>query len=260
MTRKEPSKINWVYQKWPKGTVATLKRLNDLGVSSKLANWHVRSGWLEDFGTGAFIQPGSKVNWQGALYALQTQLGMTIHVGGRSSLELQGLSHYVPLGELKKILLISDKPEQIPSWFRNRKWDAVLEYIRMSLFMSIPPEASTESDCGGFKIVISNAERAIMEQMYLAKQNEDIEYVYQLMEGLTTLRPNIVQNLLENCCSVKVKRLFLWSAETAGHGWFSRLDISKIDLGKGKRQIYHGGQFNQRYQITVPKQEESPGV
>lgn len=81
MTRKEPSKINWVYQKWPKGTVATLKWLNDLGVSSKLANWHVRSGWLEDFGTGAFIQPGDKVDWQGALYALQAQLGMTIHVG-----------------------------------------------------------------------------------------------------------------------------------------------------------------------------------
>ena len=260
MTRKEPSKINWVYQKWPKGTVATLKWLNDLGVSSKLANWHVRSGWLEDFGTGAFVQPGDKVDWQGALYALQAQLGMTIHVGGRSSLELQGLSHYVPLGKKKKVILISDKPEQIPAWFRNRQWDATLDYLRMSLFLSIPLEASTKSDHGGFKIVLSSAERAIMEQMYLAKQNEDIEYVYQLMEGLVTLRPDVVQDLLEKCRSVKVKRLFLWSAETAGHSWFSRLDTTRIDLGKGKRQIYHGGQFNQRYQITVPKQEELPGV
>jgi len=260
MTSKEPSKINWVYQKWPKGTVATLKWLNELGVSSKLANWHVRSGWLEDFGIGAFVQPGDQVSWQGGLYALQTQLGMTVHVGGITSLELQGLSHYVPLGEQKKVILISDKPEQSPAWFRNKKWDALIEYTRMMLFTSIPSEAMTKLECGGFEISLSSAERAIMEQIYMARSNEDMEYVYQLMEGLNTLRPNVVQELLENSRSAKVTRFFLWCAETAGHGWFSRLDPSLIDFGKGKRQIYKGGQFNQRYQITVPKLGELPGV
>jgi len=260
MTSKEPSKINWVYQKWPKRTVATLVWLKELGVSDKLANWHVRSGWLEKFGAGAFIQPGDHVNWQGGLYALQSQLSLSIHVGGRSALELQGLSHYVPLGEHKKVILISDKPEQLPAWFRNKKWDDAIECRRMSLFKSIPVEAVTESDCGGFSVAVSSAERAIMEQMYLASLNDDIDQVHQLMEGLTTLRPGVVHELLENCRSVKVKRLFLWSAETAGHGWFSRLDTHKIDMGKGKRQIYQGGQLNQRYQITVPKQGDLPGV
>lgn len=170
------------------------------------------------------------------------------------------MSHFVPLGHRKEIFLISDKPEQIPPWFRNKRWEAELKYLRMSLFVSIPQEASIKSGHEGFKIVISSAERAIMEQMYLVKKNEDVEYAYQLMEGLVTLRPDVVQDLLEKCRSVKVKRLFLWSAETAGHSWFSRLDTTRIDLGKGKRQIYHGGQFNQRYQITVPKQEELPGV
>jgi hypothetical protein len=257
MTSKEPSKINWVYQKWPKRTVATLVWLKGLGVSIKLANWHVRSGWLEDFGAGAFIQPGDQVSWQGGLYALQAQLGMTIHAGGRTALELQGLSHYVPLGEHKKVILISNKPEQIPAWFRNKNWDALVELIRMSLFTSIPPEAVSKSDCGGFEIVMSSSERAVMEQMYLAKSNEDIEHVYQLMEGLNTLRPGVIQELLENCRSVKVKRLFLWSAESVGHDWFSRLDTSRIDLGKGS---ISGGLFNQHYQITVPKQGELTGV
>jgi hypothetical protein len=80
------------------------------------------------------------------------------------------------------------------------------------------------------------------------------------MEGLSTLRPNVAQVLLENCRSAKANRLFLWSAETAGHAWFGRLNSTRINLGKGKRQIYKGGQFNQRYQITVPKVEEPPGV
>ena len=58
----------------------------------------------------------------------------------------------------------------------------------------------------------------------------------------------------------KVKRLFLWAAESAGHDWFSRLAPERIDLGKGKRSVYSGGRFDAKYQITVPKQEESPIV
>ena len=73
------------------------------------------------------------------------------------------------------------------------------------------------------------------------------------MEGLGTLRPQVVQGLLECCRSIRVKRLFLWSAETYQHTWVSRLDKSRIEFGQGKRQIYNGGQFNRMYQITVPK-------
>jgi len=115
-------------------------------------------------------------------------------------------------------------------------------------------------DCGGFEVIMSSAERAVMEQMRKAGSNADIKHAYQLMEGLSTLRPYLVQELLENCRSVKVKRLFLWSAEKAGHDWFERLESSRVDLGKGKRQIYKGGQFNKKYQITVPQRKELPGV
>lgn len=252
--------MNQVFRKWPQGTVATQAWLSHLGVSNKLANWHVGSGWLARFGTGAFIQGGDQVEWQGALYALQTQLSMTVHVGGRTALELLGLSHFVPLGRQKKIVLISDTPEQLPSWFRKHRWKAILEHRCISLFKHVPQDAVTMLDCGGFEVVMSSAERGIMEQMRLTKTNEDIEHIYQLMGGLTTLRPNVVQQLLENCRSVKVKRLFLWSAESVGHAWFSRLDPSRLDLGGGKRQIYKDGRFNRKYQITVPTRKELPGV
>ena len=260
MTSQKTAKINQVFQRWPKGTVATQTWLNQLGVSSKLANWHVGSGWLTRFGARAFTQPGDQVGWQGGLYALQTQLNMTVHVGGRTALEMQGRSHFVPLGRHKKVLLVSDQPEQLPAWFRNHPWEAILEHRCLSLFERVPGEAVTMLDCGGFKVIMSSAERAILEQMHLARSNDDIEDAYKLMEGLSTLRPNVVQVLLENCRSVKGKRLFLWSAETVGHSWFGRLNSTRVNLGKGKRQIYKGGQFNQRYQITVPKMEEPPGV
>jgi hypothetical protein len=260
MTRREPSKMNLAYQNWPKGTVVTLKWLKELGISSKLANWHVGSHWLESIGAGAFIQPGDKVGWQGAVYAMQMQMNMTVHAGGVSALELLGFSHYVPLGENRKVTLISDKQEHLPSWFRNKDWDAKIEHTNMSLFEKASPETSIKSDCGGFEIWISSAERAVMEQMHLTRNNDDIEQVLQLMEGLNMLRPDVVQALLESCRSAKVKRLFLWGAELLGHDWFNRLDCPRIDLGKGKRRIYKGGAFNQKYQMTVPKKENLPSV
>jgi len=80
------------------------------------------------------------------------------------------------------------------------------------------------------------------------------------MEGLATLRPKLVQTLLEHCASIKAKRLFLWAAETVGHSWFAQLDLSKIELGAGNRQLYKGGKMNSKYLITVPPQEELPNV
>jgi hypothetical protein len=240
--------------------VATQAWLNQLGISSKLANWHVGSGWLVRFGPRAFKQPDDQVYWQGGLYALQTQLDMTVHVGGRTALELQGRSHFVPLGQQKKVVLVSDQPEQLPAWFRNHRWEASVEHRCLSLFERVPDKAATKLDCGGFQVVMSSAERAVMEQMRLARNNDDVEHVYQLMEGLGTLRPNVTQELLEHCRSTKVKRLFLWTAETVGHTWFGRLDSSRVDLGKGKRQIYKGGRLNQKYQITVRKPEVLPSV
>lgn len=107
---------------------------------------------------------------------------------------------------------------------------------------------------------MSSPERAIMEQMRLVRTNADIKHIYQLMEGLSALRPDTVQELLENCRSIKVKRLFLWNAEVADHAWFRRLNPSRVALGKGKRQIYQGGQLNKKYQITIPTPEELQNV
>ena len=74
------------------------------------------------------------------------------------------------------------------------------------------------------------------------------------MESLTSLRPDVVQSLLECCKSIKAKRLFLYLAEATEQPWFSKIRVVKINLGKGKRLIEKGGVFNAKYQITVPKE------
>lgn len=258
MTNKKGTKINRLLQAWPRGTVATQTWLTEQEVSSNLATWYVGAGWLLRFGPRAFLRQGDQVDWRGGLYAMQTQLAMTIHVGVRSALELQGRAHFVPLGSRRRIIMISGVPEQLPAWFRNHPWDATIEHHVLTLFDQIREDTMTRLDCGNFQITMASAERAIMEEMRLARTNADVEYAIQLMEHLTTLRPHLVQQLLEHCTSIKVKRLFLWSAEQAGHPWLDRVDLARVELGSGKRQLYRGGSLDPKYQITVPRQGDLP--
>jgi tRNA-binding EMAP/Myf-like protein len=58
---------------------------------------------------------------------------------------------------------------------------------------------------------------------------------------------------LEKCNSVRAKRVFLYVASTVNHNWYKKLDESKIDLGKGTRQIVVGGEYIKKYDICVPR-------
>lgn len=66
-----------------------------------------------------------------------------------------------------------------------------------------------------------------MECLYLAPEKQQLLECYEMMEGLNNLRPNLVQQLLEACQSVKVKRLFLYMAEKSGHDWVKYLNLKK---------------------------------
>lgn len=95
-----------------------------------------------------------------------------------------------------------------------------------------------------------------MECLYLAPNGQPLLEVYELIEGVNNIRLAIGQRLLENCSSVKVKRLFLYMADKAGHDWLTYINLDKIDLGKGKRQIVADGMYISSHKITVPKELE----
>lgn len=78
--------------------------------------------------------------------------------------------------------------------------------------------------------------------------------LYYIMKRLTTLRSEGVQRLLEGTSNIRVKRMFLYMAEKAGHYWFEELDTDKIDLGAGKLQLVKNGVLKKKYSITVPKE------
>jgi hypothetical protein len=56
---------------------------------------------------------------------------------------------------------------------------------------------------------------------------------------------------LENCSSIKVKRIFLYLAETQKHGWYDFIDQKNIGLGSGKRVINPSGKLDKKYSIVI---------
>ncbi len=60
---------------------------------------------------------GDKVELPGALYVLQTQLGLNVHPGGKTPLELKGYAHYLPCGK-RKLFLYGTQGLVFPTWFK----------------------------------------------------------------------------------------------------------------------------------------------
>jgi hypothetical protein len=105
----------------------------------------------------------------------------------------------------------------------------------------------------GINVYLSSPERAALEVLYLVPNKQSFEEAFKLVETLSQLRPNLVQSLLEKCKSIKVKRLFLYLADKFQHPWLSRVDLSKVSLGHGNRVIGKGGNYDHKYQLSLPK-------
>ncbi len=233
------------------GTVLLAPWLERLGISRDLQKRYRRSGWLESIGTGAFKRPAEEVTWQGALHALQAQAHLAFHVGGMTALTLQGYAHYARLGSAP-VYLFSPPKILLPAWFQKHDWGMPVRHVRTSILPDVL--GLTDFDAGNFSIRISSPERAMLELLHLAPGEADLVECFHVMEGLTTLRPKLVQQLLDACTSVKVKRLLLYMADKTGHAWLSRVDVGSVDLGTGHRRIVDGGIYDAKYQLTLPRE------
>jgi hypothetical protein len=255
MGTETKTKINRLIDQWVTGATSATSYLNNIGFSRDLLVKYKNSGWLESFGRGAYIRSGDRVDWPGALFTLQTQLGLPVHAGGKTALERKGYAHYLPARQ-NRVFLYGPRGLALPAWFKGDRFGVEFVVTRTNLFPAELREGFTEFQEKDFSVRISAPERAMLEMLHLVPLKVGFDEARLVMGNLVTLRPDIVQGLLEVCRSVKVKRLFLYMAENQEHAWLSQVDLSKVDLGKGKRMIVPNGRYDAKYQITVPVDRE----
>ncbi|MCP5206044.1 MAG: type IV toxin-antitoxin system AbiEi family antitoxin [Hahellaceae bacterium] len=271
MNVQNRSKLNKLEQALPEGLLVDASWLERNGYSRALRSQYVSAGWLQCPTRSVFRRPRGKVSWEQVIISLQTLLGYSLSVGGRTALELQGYAHYVPQTQLKIHLYSDDK---LPSWLLKLPLDQqLITHNRQRLISnatSIDTPLSLDSPSvegsvldGGFRIthwgqwkwplVMSTPERAYIELLDALPQDETFHMADVIMEGLVNISPRRMQALLEKTKSIKVKRLFFFFADRHQHQWLTRIGRDHIDLGSGKRMLVRGGKLDPVYQITVPQ-------
>jgi len=251
-------KINQLLQKIPSGAVVTTAWLAARGVSADQARKLAGSGWLQRVGQGAYSRAGDALSWESAVFALQADRATdapSFWPGGPTALALQGFAHYLPLGR-ETLHLYSGLGSRLPRWATTASWVGPVRLHPEKRLSSSLPGSFTPHHPGGkpFGLLISSAERAILE--WIAITPNELLFASALIDtlnGLNTLRPRPLQALLEGCGSVRTKRAFLLLARHAGHAWYARLDLQRLNLGAGKRQLWPGGKLDRQFQLIVPE-------
>jgi hypothetical protein len=251
------SKINQVLLDWKQGDIHGLEWLGARGVNQRLAYSYFEDGYLVKIGPGVFVRKGDEINPYGVVRFLQDELKLKLHISGRTALELQGHSHYVALGSKVKIQLTSYEDRTFPTWIKKLENNFELIFKKSSLLAK--EEFLTTLKESGFDLKISSRELAILEYIEMLDLSGSLETAENYAQSLQTLREDMLQRVLESSYSIKAKRIFLYLAEKLNLPVYKNLQLSKINLGSGKRVVVIGGELNKKFQITVDrKQEENP--
>ena len=242
------------------------------GIGRRSAYDYVQAGWLERLDHGVFrrpvagARPSALIDWQTCVLSLQHVMGYPVHIGGMTALALQGYSHYLPLGGGTPVWLYGTS---LPKWLSKVSLDAPLVTRSRSLFAdsSIGLTEEQDKDNPGTRadalpwhwaIRMSTPERAVLEALAELPRHESFDHLDKVFEGLTTLRPKLLNALLKACRTIKVRRLFFVFADRHAHAWRVRLDPDDFDLGRGDRAFIRGGKLHPRYRIVVPEPYAEP--
>lgn len=234
MALKSTDYLKHLAMQYPAGAPVTLGELKKLGVSSQLAYWYTRNGWLERLGRGVFVRDVKQLDLCASLVALELMRD-SFHVGGRTALDWRGVRHFARQRE--PVFLYGTRPFKVPAWLSSR-FDVT--YRRKQLFRGkgVDQLAVSRLDDSGRTPQVSEPERAILELLSEVPQRQSVEEAKLLMEGMLTLRPQILRPLLTSCASVKTIRLFLnWSRELSlPH--LAKLDEGRLRKGSKSRYVY----------------------
>lgn len=275
MSGQKAEKLNLLQERLEEGLLAPTWWLEEQGYSRQLLSKYA-GRWLDTPARGVYRRAGPPLKWQHVVASLQLVARTDLHVGGKTALVQRGLGHYVQMHGAPTVLLYGS--DALPAWvgklgLRERfvtRSDRIFSDLRLrrpsrdvlvdAAGKRVGPDALAdfglqEMPWGAWDwpLLYSTEERAIFELLQDVPGRESVYEADALMQGLVGLRPKRVTDLLRVCRSVKVKRLFLALAERHEHPWLAHVDLSDVDLGKGKRALVRGGKLHSRYLITLPE-------
>lgn len=242
-----------IFEKIPDGLVVSRQKLIEIGFAKPAIDYFLRSGKLTTISRGVYRRPGPPLKWEHLIYSA-VQLGHNIHVGARSAMDMSGFAHYLSLGGLRQLHIYCEKKP--PTWLVTLNKPVEIVAHRLKIFTNIPPASILQRPFGhwDWPIPIATVELALLEILNDVADEAGFKMADKYFETATTLRPDLLNQLLATCKKVHVNRLFLWFAKRHSLSCLESLNRADINLGKGKRMIVRGGTLDKELQITVPKE------
>lgn len=225
------------------------EQLLNKGFSSDLLQWYRKSGWIESYERGIYKKTNTEITIEDLIFAMQNQLELNIFFAGKYCLsKYYKISHFVSFNDEIKTLFFYNSQKKLPSWFK-KKFEKEINFYQTDFIKTDKGFITFDN------IKIPSKERAFLELLYLCPEKTSVTEAKEILELMPELRPAFLQELLEKCSSIKVKRLFLYLAEEVNHSWYKYLKTEKIDLGKGVREVELDGTYIKKYQIIVKWEE-----
>ena len=234
------------------GQAVNRKWLNAHGFARPSIDYYLRSNIIVPLCRGIYRKPGPQLKIEHIVYSL-LELGYTVHIGHTYALQFHGYAHFLRLGGTGTATLYVE--EKTPKWPFELELHTKLERLSRNPYPEMYNGGIEKVPFGSWdwEIPYSTPERAFIEMCSTLDTEVDIVSADKTFEGAGSLRPKLLQILLENTRQVKAKRLFLWYARRHAFPWFSQINIDKIELGSGKRQIVTNGVYDSEFRITVPR-------
>lgn len=207
---KRHSLINALQRSLPRGRPFDSRALAKLGISSALAHHYLEAKWLVRLGRGVFMFSGDSFQRDASLSFLAMRIP-NLHVGGKTALAWRGVRHN--LSDREPLCLWGTKKMTLPSWFTTR---FPSHYTTRSPFSSSLAQGYglnplPETPDGP---LVSEPERALLEMLSEVGIHQVVEEARNIMEGVRSVRAEVLEKLLKNCERVKVLRLcVLWAEE-----------------------------------------------
>jgi len=204
---------------FPYGTIASRTWLLDQGVQEHTLKNYLRSKKLHSLKSGFYLWSEFQPKWQAIVASLDKVSSSHLHVGGVTALQIQGGAQYIhfkkgaqcelysqnAIAERVKAFLNSLNDIEFTFHTTGTLWN---DEMPIDLGLKKWKDPAWDED-----FLISTPERAILEILHTLPKNISFSHADELFQGLTTLSPRRLTELLFYCRSVKVKRLFFWFAD-----------------------------------------------
>jgi hypothetical protein len=223
--------VQQLLRQCPRGQPIDSAVLRQMGISSALASYMAKSGWLQRLSRGVYLLTGDSPSRDGTIAYLSRCIP-GLHVGGKTALSWQGVRHNVAFRE--KVVLWGQKAHRIPAWVKN---SMIHSYQTTDLFeRDLPYETGLKSlPFGSPEVLVSVPERAVLELASDIGKGQSIEEARNLVVGLRNLRSDVLDEFLRHCRRVKVVRLVRDLGREADFPWAQGLQKHVDRLGTGKR-------------------------